>query len=104
MPPKPRIEQPLDQGQLFDMSEAAISAQVLDTVARIDRVLEDHVDADRAKRDALFENPRIRTLIETGQLTTAGALAIESAAGTTELPRISKPRRKYPNTRGGRAY
>lgn len=60
--------------------------------------------ATAAKLAELLDDPRIATLIETGQLTTGGALAQEQARGTQEPPVSQKATRNRVNRRGGRAY
>jgi hypothetical protein len=72
-------------------------------VERLHQILEDR-EATEEQKHALLDDPRIKTMIETGQLTVAGALAREEATGTSEPPRVKPPKRKPVNRRGGRSY
>jgi hypothetical protein len=71
-------------------------------VERLHRTLEDR-GATEEQRRALLDNPRVRTLYESGQLDIASSLYREEATGTTELPRVKPPKRKPVNRRGGRS-
>jgi hypothetical protein len=76
----------------------------LTAAERAQQIADQRQAATAAKLATLMENPRIVTLVETGQLTTGTALAREQATGTTELPKIRAPKRKPVNRRGGRSY
>lgn len=76
----------------------------LTAAERAQQIADERQAATAAKLSALMEDPRIVTLVETGQLTTGTALLRETATGTTEPPRIRPPKHKRVNTRGGRSY
>lgn len=75
-------------------------------VRRAEEIATERQQIVAEKMAGLLENPRVATLLETGQVTVASALAAEQAAATTELPRVTFPERKRTrvNTRGGRSF
>lgn len=75
-----------------------------DAVRRVEEIATERQRETAAKIGKLLENPRVATLVETGQITTASALAAEESTGTTELPRERPTARKHVNRRGGRSY
>lgn len=88
-------EQPTSDPGLFSENDA---------VRRAQEIADERQAATAAKMDKLLGDPRVRTLLETGQVAVASVLASEDATGTTELPRIATTPRSRPNRRGGRSY
>ncbi len=109
IPKQPAAEQPPIPGQdiVPKVAESLTPPTEPSSVARLREILEDR-DTEEAKQRALLDgDPRIRKLLETGQLDMASGLLIQGAGtGSTELPRVkgSKPHRKPPSRRGGRSY
>jgi len=74
-------------------------------VRRAEEIVAEHQQVVADKMDKLFENPRFKTMYDTGQITVASALKAEDATGTTELPPVKHERKhRRVNTRGGRSY
>jgi hypothetical protein len=67
-----------------------------------DRIYQILEDRDIPNRDAIMEDPRMRTMLETGQITVAGAMERETAVGSTELPRVKPP--KHSRKSRGKSY
>lgn len=84
--------------------QPSIPTAPIGSVERVQQVAESRQAATAAKLAELLEDPRVATLIETGQLTTGDALIKDRASGTQEPPAKKKPRQPPVNRRGGRSY
>jgi hypothetical protein len=73
-------------------------------VQRLRSILTDREVTAENQAAILEDNPKLRTLIETGQIDSASALKRVTGTATTELPIVKPSKRKRVNTRGGRAY
>lgn len=75
-----------------------------DAVRRAQEIADERQGVSAAKMERLYEDPRVKTLLETGQVAVASVLFAEDRTGTTELPTV-KPEstHKRVNRRGGRS-
>lgn len=94
----------INQGVLFEQSIDQATLDPGHVVHKVHEIAQQRLASTASRLESLESDPRIQTLLETGQLTVASALISESMTGMQDPPRFRTGRKPRASRRGGRSY